>query len=324
MQIDYLESHPLLQTTDLDFARAAFGRLWADPSVEHIGPDPFSVMTQHAPLDRTGVAFVRWTPVAIQGEYALPQYVVVLHERGRGEHRLNARPATATPQQAILLAPGQQQELRTDHCHCFALHMQRSFVDHALERRFTHWPPLHEWASEFPIDRGSGATLKSLVRWAALEIDQPDSGLLRSPKAIAHLEAALRSLLLDCLAPLYPVIPPERDAAGPAYLRLIEEWMEANLEEPIALEHLAEISGVGVRTVQAAFRRYRGCSPMAALHDMRMHRARALLLHPLPGTSVTAVALGIGLLHLGRFSTRYRDMFGESPSETLARGMRGW
>jgi AraC-like DNA-binding protein len=324
MQIDYLERHPLLQTTDLDAARALVGRLWTEPSAERIGPDPFGVITRHVPLAKTGLAFVRWTPVEIRGEYALPRYLLVLHETGAGEHRLNGRRARATPQQAVFLAPEQRQELTIGHCRSFALHFQRPFVDHALERRFAHWPPLHEWAREFPIDRGPGATLKSLVRWTAMELDQPDCGLMRSPKAIAHLEAALRSLLVECLAPLYPVTAPEKDTTGPAYLRPLEEWMEANLGEPIAIEHLAEVAGVGVRTVQAAFRRYRGCSPMARLQTMRMHRARALLLHPLPGTSVTAVALGIGLLHLGRFSTRYRDMFGESPSETLVRGMRGW
>ena len=40
-------------------------------------------------------------------------------------------------------------------------------------------------------------------------------------------------------------------------------------------------------------------------------------------TAVTEVALACGFEHLGRFSTRYRDRFGESPSETLRRARGG-
>jgi AraC-like DNA-binding protein len=36
-------------------------------------------------------------------------------------------------------------------------------------------------------------------------------------------------------------------------------------------------------------------------------------------TSVKAIALHWGFLHLGRFAVNYRRWFGESPSATLAR-----
>jgi AraC-like DNA-binding protein len=44
------------------------------------------------------------------------------------------------------------------------------------------------------------------------------------------------------------------------------------------------------------------------------------LARPVPGASVTAVAMNFGFFHLGRFATSYRKRFGESPSETLRHG----
>ena len=40
-----------------------------------------------------------------------------------------------------------------------------------------------------------------------------------------------------------------------------------------------------------------------------------------PLHTVTEIALDNGFTHLGRFSVNYRELFGESPSETLARRM---
>jgi transcriptional regulator GlxA family with amidase domain len=37
------------------------------------------------------------------------------------------------------------------------------------------------------------------------------------------------------------------------------------------------------------------------------------------GVNVTAVAMQLGFFNLGRFSARYRQAFGESPSTTLQR-----
>ena len=35
---------------------------------------------------------------------------------------------------------------------------------------------------------------------------------------------------------------------------------------------------------------------------------------------ITSIATGLGFTHLGRFSIAYREVFGESPSQTLRRG----
>jgi AraC-like DNA-binding protein len=62
--------------------------------------------------------------------------------------------------------------------------------------------------------------------------------------------------------------------------------------------------------------------PVAYLRVTRLNQARLDLTRPPPGTTVTDVAMRWGFLHLGHFSKAYRDLFDETPRETLARGMR--
>jgi transcriptional regulator GlxA family with amidase domain len=83
----------------------------------------------------------------------------------------------------------------------------------------------------------------------------------------------------------------------------------------------ARAVGISVRSLQAAFSKHRGSSPMAFLRDRRLEsaRQRSLTMH---SPSVTEVALACGFSHLGRFSQLYRERFGESPTETRRRAFR--
>jgi transcriptional regulator GlxA family with amidase domain len=59
---------------------------------------------------------------------------------------------------------------------------------------------------------------------------------------------------------------------------------------------------------------------MTYLRQIRLRRAReALRAAHRDATTVRAVAVGLGILHMGRFAAAYRAAFGESPSDTLNR-----
>lgn len=77
--------------------------------------------------------------------------------------------------------------------------------------------------------------------------------------------------------------------------------------------------GVSERSLQYAFRAYVDLSPVAYLRLCRLNRVRTTLRTSAPQTTtVTAVAMRFGFLHLGRFAQDYRQVFDESPSTTLA------
>jgi AraC family ethanolamine operon transcriptional activator len=89
------------------------------------------------------------------------------------------------------------------------------------------------------------------------------------------------------------------------------------------ITELCQTFGVSERTLQYGFQSYVNMSPHAYLRACRLNRARAALQQPATKkTTVTEVAMRYGFFHMGKFSLSYRAHFGESPSATLARGLR--
>ncbi|WP_424990921.1 helix-turn-helix domain-containing protein [Fluviibacterium sp. S390] len=96
-----------------------------------------------------------------------------------------------------------------------------------------------------------------------------------------------------------------------------ERW---SLHDPPTIVELCTAAGVSERTLQYAFRTHFGLSPMTYLRLLRLNRVRDILVDASPGTtSVTAIAMDHGFLHLGRFARDYKRLFGQSPSATLGR-----
>ncbi len=97
------------------------------------------------------------------------------------------------------------------------------------------------------------------------------------------------------------------------------DYMEDHLSEPLRMDDLCREIGVGLRRMQRAFADYFQISPYVYVKKTRLDRTHRALRSGDPEThSVAAVAVDNGFSHLGRFSTVYRETFGELPSETLA------
>jgi AraC-like DNA-binding protein len=110
-------------------------------------------------------------------------------------------------------------------------------------------------------------------------------------------------------------------APPPSVVRRAEQLIRENAQAPLTVVEMANELGVGVRTLQAAFRTWRSTTPTAFLRETRLQRVREELLGADSSVSVTTAATRAGFTHLGRFSAVYRQAFGESPSVTLRRGL---
>lgn len=103
-------------------------------------------------------------------------------------------------------------------------------------------------------------------------------------------------------------------------VRQAVDLIEARPEHPWRVAELAAEVGVRPRTLQSAFQRERGTTPLETLRRTRLDRAYADLLAGSPdSTTVSEVAVRWGFFHLGRFAKTYRTVHGEAPSRTLAR-----
>ena len=88
--------------------------------------------------------------------------------------------------------------------------------------------------------------------------------------------------------------------------------MEANIEEPLSLDEIASLVGVSRRQIERLFKRYVGEVPTKYYLEMRLRRARGLLLQT--AMSVMDIAVACGFQSPPHFSKCYRNMFGHTPS----------
>ena len=89
---------------------------------------------------------------------------------------------------------------------------------------------------------------------------------------------------------------------------------------PVPVATLCRLLRVSPGTLERAFKTATGVTPHAFFLRRRLTRARNVLLREDPKQRrVTDIASELGFSELGRFAVRYRQMFGESPSETLKR-----
>jgi AraC-like DNA-binding protein len=101
-----------------------------------------------------------------------------------------------------------------------------------------------------------------------------------------------------------------------------QDFIHAHIREELPINRLCTAVGVSRRQLEYAFRTTFSVSPREFIQAVRLNEARRLLMTArASGLSVTQVAMDAGINHLGRFATNYRQLFGESPRDTLCRAV---
>jgi AraC family ethanolamine operon transcriptional activator len=103
-------------------------------------------------------------------------------------------------------------------------------------------------------------------------------------------------------------------------VRMADAYLRANPMRPIYTDDLCDALDTSASSLSQAFRATFGITPHRFLKLRRLAMVRtALCAHEGPEPLVKTVALSHGFWHLGQFAHDYRAMYGEVPSETLAR-----
>jgi AraC-like DNA-binding protein len=97
------------------------------------------------------------------------------------------------------------------------------------------------------------------------------------------------------------------------HLRRARDHADRHYTEPLDLETLARVAGMSKYHFQRLFVATYGRSPAAHLSLRRVERAQDLLRST--NLTVTEVCHAVGFSSLGSFSSRFRRLVGESPSE---------
>jgi len=108
---------------------------------------------------------------------------------------------------------------------------------------------------------------------------------------------------------------PLRTLLGTSQPKLMEavSLMEANIEEPMSLDELASHVELSRRQLERLFQKYLHRVPTRYYLELRLERARQLLLQT--GKSIVDIAFACGFVSAPHFSKCYRDYFSIPPRD---------
>ncbi|WP_291616627.1 helix-turn-helix domain-containing protein [Bradyrhizobium sp.] len=162
------------------------------------------------------------------------------------------------------------------------------------------------------------AALRSVTRDILL-LASNSADLLAQPQVIGQLEESLLQATDHVLQ-----TPSQPGDAGRVdldnYLRLVrklDEFLHHNAAQVVHSADLARELGVSVRTLNNAVVAIRGLSMHRYMRLRRLWNVRQLLVQGAAAEGLKAIALANGFWHMGEFRTLYRDLFGETPQQTL-------
>ncbi|WP_055495360.1 AraC family transcriptional regulator [Streptomyces sp. TP-A0356] len=189
-----------------------------------------------------------------------------------------------------------------------------------FDRRTTTFgrPPQGKPESAFvtPLDR---SLVGAMVRF----LRATDTGADRRVLAPVYLqEMVYRVLQAEQYARLLEVAATEV-ASNP--LSEVISYVQENMSEPLTVSDLAERVALSPSAFSHLFRDVTGKSPYRFVKEMRLNRARELLLEG--ELSVTQVSRAVGYSSTSHFINEFRDRFGASPRaycdlDSLKRGLR--
>lgn len=107
---------------------------------------------------------------------------------------------------------------------------------------------------------------------------------------------------------------PLRAQVGPSHRSLIKvaQLMEQNIEKPLSLDVIATTTGLSRRQIERLFKRHLNCVPKRYYLEMRLRRARELLLQT--AMPIMDITTACGFQSPPHFSKCYRNQFGHPPS----------
>jgi AraC-like DNA-binding protein len=334
-----LERFRLFESRDVDEARDFVARVFCPHELSPLHREMSLDACHHnAPLHRdASLNYVQYGPaVRIEPGFLDSFYLLQIPLRGGASVRCGKRSVESHPLLASIPSPTEPLSMRW-HADSpqLIVKMDRQALRGRLEGLLQ--APLRE---SLDFDLGADLTAPSaqgLVSYIAClrAMLDGDAGLLgrelMAEQAENHL---LTSVLLSLRHNHTDQLTAGSTSATrhstvlPRIVKRAQEYMRAHADAPITLADVCGYVGVSARSLQLAFDRHHGLSPMVYLRDLRLDLVRKELLAQNSDAvhrtrKVTEAAIRYGFLHLGHFAARYRERFREAPSDTLLRARLG-
>lgn len=267
-------------------------------------------------------------PISLERQDCANSIGLLVPFGGQGEFRVAGKPHVPRSGQVAVFLSGAARTVKTNTSSEVLFHLDESrLMATAAAMRGLDHPAAASLNLQLTRDReiplqGPSGDFQALFRHALGMID----ALQGHDQALTLLgleETMYRGFVMLLCPDLFQI--PQILLGHPPERRRLDElcdFIRAHLDQPLNLTLLEKQSGLSARSLQLAFQKTFGISPMAWIRNARLDQAHDRLIAPTPEDSVMSVALDCGFPHLSDFARRYRMRFGECPSLVLRRARR--
>jgi len=294
---------------------AQAARDW-DLRLQKLGTDPFWGRLDQVILGRTRVSRARFGSGLIQ-EGSSPPGMRTFGVPALDSEHYRWRNRRVTPE-LLLLFPreGEFQSISGSGFDSYPISVASNYL---IEVAADLGIPERRLRSEGEVLRPRTQDLASFRAHIRRVLDLASQGtLFDEPGVPGVVEEETTELLVRTLAgaeSLRPLRMRLRDRA----IRKAEEVIHGVGPEPLRIRDLCSASGASWRTLDYAFQEKYGIPVKRYLTIQRLNGVRRDLLRCDDRTTVSGVAARWNFWHMGELAARYRQLFGELPSETLKR-----
>lgn len=322
-----LSGHARVATRDVDQAAEEVGRIFCSHrlSPHDHGRDFFACHNSRL-FDGGSINYVAYGgEVEIDPGCLERFFLVQVPLSGGTQIRIGSqRIVTAPGRAASVLSPTRPSLMRWQaNCGQMILKLERKAVEDLLSALMGREAGEIVFDPQLRLDSEPGRTLGAQILALARLADSAAAGILDQGMAVNSLAWSVAQALLWTHAgsarDLLLAGPQDFNGAQRKVNRALD-YIDAHLGTAIDYADLARACGYSLRALQLAFQADRGQTISQAVQERRLSLLRQHLVAARGQANVTALMQACGLLHAGRAAGAYRELFGETPAETLRRG----
>ncbi len=128
-----------------------------------------------------------------------------------------------------------------------------------------------------------------------------------------RIESEILHQLFSCM-----LVTPSIKKRKKFQIKKVRDILHENIANDMDIATITNELNIGLSQLHQVFKKEYGVTPKKYLHLLRFNAVRKELLFADPhSTSISNIAFKYQFFHMGHFSTGYKQLFGETPSETL-------
>jgi AraC-like DNA-binding protein len=320
-----LDRFPVMHTTDVDEAREAVSDIYLPHHLARASSGPMNVVLNACGNKGLTIGYLTYQAdtalhMPAPEEYYHLNLTTAGHTTGARDDRKTSE--TIAGQSGLLLMPDRDHSVHwSADAEQLILRFSRTRLEnHASDLLGQNIGEPVEFDFGVDLTTARGRSLLASAEFMATEMNRV-GGIADNPLIVDQLESFVMSNLLLAVPNTHSgTLATPAPTVSLGRLRPVVDFMEANAEEAITPAELARVGHMSIRTLHASFQQVLQTTPMDYLRRIRMERVRTeLISNSDADLKITDLAARWGFYHPSRFAARYRETYGELPSETLLR-----